>query len=428
MKKFVLGCSLVVFPMFVSAGGLLTNTNQSAAFLGQFARGTTLDCDAVYYNPAGTVFMTDGYHLGLNWQQSIQRRINDSTFGYFSDNKDGGGTSHRRFVGKTYAPFVPSYHLVYKRNRLSLMSSFAFGGGGGSVEYGDGLSSFESTIISSLAHQNMSKVPYSLDMYLKATSIIGAFQLGAAYRLSDCLSVATQLRFTYGTYHFEGHLNDVNIYLNDAKPHSVMENMSLDARQKGFCVSPIFALAFQKDGWSGSMKYEVKQALKVRNSTKETIMGLFPDGAHEYAELPALLTVAASKKIDWFKAVIEYHHFYDHHADNSFTGVVSHGENEYLAGFEFDATNRLLLTTSFQRSLFELDDNRYSDMNYCCNCSSVGIGASYRLSSKLKLSAGCMYSFYDTVEKTSTILTTNDLYDEFTRKNLTYGIGMQIDF
>ncbi len=428
MKKFVLVFFYMIFPLLASAGGLLTNTNQSAAFLGQFARGTTLDCDAVYYNPAGTVFMTDGWHLGLNWQQSIQRRINDSTFDLFANNKNGNGTSHRQFVGKTYAPFVPSFHLVYKKDRLSLMSSFAFGGGGGSVEYADGLSSFESTIASSLAAKGFSKVPYSLDMYLKATSIIGAFQLGAAYRLSDYLSVAAQLRFTYGTYHFVGHLNDVSIYPDGVTPHTVMDDMSLDARQKGFCVSPVFALAFQKDGWAGSVKYEVKQALKVKNSTKESIMGLFPDGEHEYAELPALLTVAASKQIDWFKATLEYHHFYDHHADNSFTCVISHGENEYLAGFEFDVNPRLQLSTSFQRSLFELDDQHYSDMNYCCNCSSVGVGASYRVAPKLKLSAGCMYSYYDTVKKTSTILTNNDLCDEFTRKNMTYGIGLQIDF
>ena len=40
-----------------TAGGPMTNTNQSAAFLRSIARGTTLDTDAVYNNPAGTAFM-----------------------------------------------------------------------------------------------------------------------------------------------------------------------------------------------------------------------------------------------------------------------------------------------------------------------------------------------------------------------------------
>ena len=41
------------------AGGILTNTNQSVAFLRHIARGVTLDADAPYHNPAGTAFMDD---------------------------------------------------------------------------------------------------------------------------------------------------------------------------------------------------------------------------------------------------------------------------------------------------------------------------------------------------------------------------------
>ena len=54
------------------AGGVLTNTNQSAAFLRSIARGTSLDPDAVYYNPAGTAFMSNGWHIGLNNQMASQ--------------------------------------------------------------------------------------------------------------------------------------------------------------------------------------------------------------------------------------------------------------------------------------------------------------------------------------------------------------------
>ena len=43
------------------AGGLMTNSNQSASFLRSIARGTSLDPDAVHTNPAGTVFMSNGF-------------------------------------------------------------------------------------------------------------------------------------------------------------------------------------------------------------------------------------------------------------------------------------------------------------------------------------------------------------------------------
>ena len=61
------------------AGGLVTNTNQSASFLRSVARGTSLDPDAVYFNPAGTVFMNDGFHIGVGNQFAYQTRTINST-------------------------------------------------------------------------------------------------------------------------------------------------------------------------------------------------------------------------------------------------------------------------------------------------------------------------------------------------------------
>ena len=68
----------------VLAGGLLTNTNQSAAFLRSVARGTSLDADAVYFNPAGVVFMENGFHIALGDQMAKQTRTITSTYAPFA--------------------------------------------------------------------------------------------------------------------------------------------------------------------------------------------------------------------------------------------------------------------------------------------------------------------------------------------------------
>lgn len=53
MKKlFLLSVILVGNFSAAIAGGLVTNTNHSAAFLRNPARDATTDLDAVYYNPA----------------------------------------------------------------------------------------------------------------------------------------------------------------------------------------------------------------------------------------------------------------------------------------------------------------------------------------------------------------------------------------
>ncbi len=67
MKKrlFILSALAIAACHSAYAGGVMTNTNQSVQFIRSLARGTSLDADAAYYNPAGTAFMTDGLHFTI---------------------------------------------------------------------------------------------------------------------------------------------------------------------------------------------------------------------------------------------------------------------------------------------------------------------------------------------------------------------------
>ena len=79
MKKIVF--SLIVFTMTTLtafAGGILTNTNQSILFLKNPARDAAIGLDGVYSNPAGVVFMPEGFHIALNWQYAHQTRTSHS--------------------------------------------------------------------------------------------------------------------------------------------------------------------------------------------------------------------------------------------------------------------------------------------------------------------------------------------------------------
>ena len=50
-----------------TAGGILTNTNQSIDFLRNPARDAAIGLDGVYSNPAGVAFMPEGLHVAFNW-------------------------------------------------------------------------------------------------------------------------------------------------------------------------------------------------------------------------------------------------------------------------------------------------------------------------------------------------------------------------
>ena len=59
--------------MPIYAGGILTNTNQHAAFLRMLARGASIGIDGVYSNPAGLSFLPhDGLYLSLTNQSTYQ--------------------------------------------------------------------------------------------------------------------------------------------------------------------------------------------------------------------------------------------------------------------------------------------------------------------------------------------------------------------
>ena len=94
MRKSLI--ALAVFMMTSGsalAGGILTNTNQSIDFLRNPARDAAIGLDGVYSNPAGVVFMPEGFHLGINWQYAHQTRTITSTNPVFQMGRKNNATS-----------------------------------------------------------------------------------------------------------------------------------------------------------------------------------------------------------------------------------------------------------------------------------------------------------------------------------------------
>ena len=78
LKSLTLMLALSVSATSIKAGGLLTNTNQSIAFLRSLARDGAIGIDGVYSNPAGVAFLPMGLHLSLSVQNVYQTRTINS--------------------------------------------------------------------------------------------------------------------------------------------------------------------------------------------------------------------------------------------------------------------------------------------------------------------------------------------------------------
>ncbi|MGL5262150.1 MAG: hypothetical protein ACRC9P_07190, partial [Bacteroides sp.] len=70
IKSTLFGLLLLV-SIKTFSGGLLTNTNQHVMYLRYLARQASTSIDGVYFNPAGTVFLKEGFNFSINGQSAF---------------------------------------------------------------------------------------------------------------------------------------------------------------------------------------------------------------------------------------------------------------------------------------------------------------------------------------------------------------------
>ncbi len=195
-----------------TAGGILTNTNQSIDFLRNPARDGAIGLDGVYSNPAGVAFMPEGFHLGVNWQYAHQTRTVTSTNPAFALGRKNNGQNTKVFEGTADAPCIPSIQAAYNTGDWSIQFNFSVPGGGGACEFADGLGSFES-VVGNIATQlsPFGAKGYDMDGYMEGRQYYFGFQLGTAYKISEKLSVYGGLRLLYGTATYKAKISNIMV-------------------------------------------------------------------------------------------------------------------------------------------------------------------------------------------------------------------------
>ena len=116
------------------AGGYLTNTNQSVAFLRNPARIGAIGIDGAYSNPAGIGFLNKGWHLSFNVQSAYQTRDIYSSFGTtlkpFALGEGNDPSGEKLFKGTGKAPFFPTIDLAKVYDKWFFSMHLGITGGG----------------------------------------------------------------------------------------------------------------------------------------------------------------------------------------------------------------------------------------------------------------------------------------------------------
>jgi long-subunit fatty acid transport protein len=210
MKKLSLFAALFMLIQVTFAGGLLTNTNQSAQFIRMMSRNASTDIDGVYFNPAGLIKLEDGWHFAFYSQTIFQDKTVDSKFPLLNDG---------HYVGKVTVPVFPTAFAVYKKENWAFSLGFGPNAGGGSADFDRGLPSFEipiTKVVPGLAGLTqidpaLNVTGYDAELSFSGSSVYWGIQLGATYKVNEVLSVYGGVRYMPSKNVYEGSIRNIQL-------------------------------------------------------------------------------------------------------------------------------------------------------------------------------------------------------------------------
>lgn len=204
-KTFLVIMMVVAFVLTTFAGGILTNTNQSAQFVRMLSRNASTQIDAVYFNPAGVMQLENGFHIALHNQTISQTRTILT----------GAPLNNKEFIGDVKAPLFPSAFAVYKVDNLAFSLGFGPNGGGGSADYKTGLPSFEGMVANKLS--DLKPEGYDVDIAFKGQSVFWGLQAGVSAKLGDVFSGYLGVRYLPSKNTYTGHIKDISVVVGGQK-------------------------------------------------------------------------------------------------------------------------------------------------------------------------------------------------------------------
>ncbi len=360
MKKLsLITIAMVVTATSVFAGGLVTNTNQSAAWARTLTREASLGVDAVYFNPAGLAQLKNGLHLSISNQSIFQTRTITSNYPLLTSAPD-----RTSYGAELTAPLFPSIYAAFKMDKWTFSGGFNIIGGGGSADFKDGIPSLETQIasvgasltpldqqIEALTGVNpgfSQTTGYNIDeMSLNGSSQYMGYQLGATYAITDMISVAIGARYVSVKNSYEGYTDGITIDIPAAYGGATMppadylrfidanvplppeeqarllgtadylDAISTDGEvstiQKGSGFTPIIGVNLHlTDMINIAAKYEHHTKIELENDTEVDDLGMFPDGEKTRADLPGMFSLGARiQPIKKLTANVGFNYFLD---------------------------------------------------------------------------------------------------------------------
>jgi long-chain fatty acid transport protein len=346
------------------------------------------------------------------------------------------GATTKEFKGKAFTPVMPSFHAAYVFNeKWSASAAFTVTGGGGKLEFDNGLPMFEAMVGGPLALQG---AQYSMEQNLTGKQYLFGLQLGGTYKVTDNVSVFGGVRTVFASNAYEGTIKNIMLksaatggqLIPGAMVNPALADYVLDCSQSTIGFTPIVGVDWNLGKLNLAAKYEFRTKLEYENESEnsanvDAAFADYKDGAKVRNDVPAILTLGAEYSVlPSLRVAAGYTHYFDNDAKGSTTNV---SDNTWEASFgvEYDINDKWLVSAGVRHTNYGFADNELSDMNFNMDNYALGIGGAYKVNEKVTVNAGYMHSFYSDHKTPANAVGLATIYE---RKNDTWGVGVDIKF
>ncbi|MCK4631258.1 MAG: outer membrane protein transport protein, partial [Bacteroidales bacterium] len=393
--------------------GIVTNTNQSSAWVRLLVRDATTEIDAVYFNPAGLTKLNDGFHFSISNQYITQEKDVLNSYSFLNDGL---------FKGEVRIPIFPDVYAAYKTGGLVFSFGFNPVGGGGGAKFDRGLPSFEmgvSDLVPGLQAAGQPVSAYSMNSFLEGTSTFLGLQAGVSIALSDEFSFFIGGRYISATNTYNGYLKDVTITLDGTvTPANTFFTGVASQYTAGAALATAGGTGMQPliDGGAGPLTFAEAEGLGIITSLQRaemegglTALGMDPTGMTLEVAQASYFGAATSLTASAAESTAKASLLSDQEADvkqkgwgiTTIIGFNYSPSDKLNIGFKYESATRIELknetakdftvgytSTGVPITMFPEGQIIRADMP-----AMISLGFDYQISSKLSVTSGAHYYF-----------------------------------
>jgi long-chain fatty acid transport protein len=423
--------SIILLAGSVAGSNIDFLSNRSANYIRNFMRNAATDgADLVSYNPAGLVFLDEGFHLSFGNQFILKDYTIDAVPYWNTDTTVTYGSTEPTLV-------LPDLYAVYRTGDWAAFGAFTVPAGGGSLDYTDGIYAMPllETGLQQMFHPGASVCFAIMDEgFIQAGSQYLAGTAGVSYAVSDILSVSLAGRYTTAKKTYDG-AGDFTVTWVDTTVHQSQVSRVLDVEKTAAGFNGIIGIDLMPAaGLNVAMRYETRTNLEFETKVNENswaAFGLpdssFTDGYLQRRDLPAVFAGGVSYQFspELRLGTIWNYYFVEDAAEDSLDGL----DDDYTDGWDlgmgvdYQATPRALLGLGYLYSSLGGSEDTFSDFEYNLDCHCLGGGVRYSLNDDMALTLAGGRNIY--LEGTGAAPYQSCTYN---KKVWYFGLGAEIRF